>query len=332
MKNLKLFIFLFALISCKKENIYYYSDNKPIKNSTTIRFIDEELDKLNVNTKEKNLRIYTTLDSTSYKSNLDSIRNKIFEEASSLNPEDKKAFDEWFREKIIVIDNKTRKVVNFYSSFRNEKYDRKDVSMGGLRKFIRIGNILYKNPDLKTPDNYLFNYSAETISGKELEISKEEAQFLLKFNIGNLKTEGYFYNYISFLDALKIFQTYNDGLLTQPFTIKKVLHKDKIVYSHKDVSRKIFNQNSLDKIQQNLQYYKENSFGAFKNQLKETESLLFFGYNNIDYFMFINDGKYTYLIYNFSAVITDWDKKKTKQISNTLMKKAGIRYYNAIRE
>ena len=334
MKNFKVFILLFVLISCKKENIYYYSDHKQIKDSTVIRFVNEELDKLNISSKEKNFKIYTTLDSTSYKINLDSIRNNIFEKALTLNfkREDKKAFDDWFREKIIVVDNQTGKVVNFYSSFRTKKYDRNDVSMGGLRKIIRLGNALYENPDLEIPENYLFDYSSGIISGKDLEISKKESQFLSKFNINNLNTKGYYYNYISFLNALKIVQTYNRGLLIEPFVIKKVLNKEKIIYSKKEKSTKFFNQNSLDKIQQSLKYYKENSFGAFENQLENTQNLFFFGYNNIDYFMIINDGDYTYLIYNFSAVITDFEKKKTKTIPYIWMKKAGIKYYNAIRK
>lgn len=100
MKTFQLFILLFIFISCKKENIYYYSDSKQIKDSTVIRFVDDELLKLKINTQEKNLKIYTTLDSTSYKTNLDSIRNKIFEKALTLNlkPEDQKAFDQWFRD------------------------------------------------------------------------------------------------------------------------------------------------------------------------------------------------------------------------------------------
>lgn len=163
MKSFRLFILLFIFISCKKENIYYYSDNKQIKDSTVIRFIDDELIKLKINTQEKNLKIYTTLDSTSYKTNLDSIRNKIFEKALTYNlkPEDKKAFEEWFRGKIIVVENKSRKVINYYSSFRGNKHGRKDISMGGLRKLIRIGNVLYENPDLEIPENYLFNHSSE---------------------------------------------------------------------------------------------------------------------------------------------------------------------------
>ena len=330
MKSFQLFIVLFILISCKKENIYYYSDNKQIKDSTVIRFIDDELIRLKINTQEKNLKIYTTLDSTSYKTNLDSIRNKIFENALTYNfkPEDKQAFDEWFREKIIVVDNKTRRVVNFYSSFKTKKNDRNDVSIGGLRKLIRIGSALNENPDSEIPENYLFNHSYAT--GKELEISKKEVQFLSNFNINNLNTKGYFYNYISYLESIALFQTYNHGVLKKPFVIEKVLGKDEIVYFQKEISRNIFNQNSVGKIQQNLKYYKENSFGAFKNQLNNTESLLFFG-NNSDYVMLINDGKYTYLIYTFGAVITDLEKKKFKQIPHIWMKKTGIRYYNAIK-
>jgi len=57
--------------------------------------------------------------------------------------------------KIIVVDNKTRRVVNFYSSFKTKKNDRNDVSIGGLRKLIRIGSALNENPDSEIPENYL---------------------------------------------------------------------------------------------------------------------------------------------------------------------------------
>jgi hypothetical protein len=331
MKSFQLLIVLFIFISCKKENIYYYSDNKQIKDSTVIRFIDDELIRLKINTQEKNLKIYTTLDSTSYKTNLDSIRNKTFENALTYNfkPEDKQAFDEWFREKIIVVDNKTRRVVNFYSSFKTKKNDRNDVSIGGLRKLIRIGSALNENPDSEIPENYLYHHSYT--SGKELEISKKEVQFLSNFNINNLKTEGYFNNYISFLDALKLFQTYNDGILIDPFIIKKVLNKDEVAYSHMSRSKEIFSQNAVDKIQQYLRDYKRNSFVAFTNQIENTENLISFGTIS-DRNLIINDGKYTYLIYNFFAVITDLKKKKSKQIPYSWMKKEGINYYNAVRK
>ncbi len=87
-----------------------------------------------------------------------------------------------------------------------------------------------------------------------------------------------FYNarvYTSFLDVIKIFQTYNNGLLKEPFIIEKILNKDKIIYSQKEISRKFFTQKSLEKIQQNLKHYKENSFGAFENQLNNTKNLFF---------------------------------------------------------
>lgn len=61
-------VLLFILISCKRENIYYYADKKPIKDSTVIRFVDDELKKLKINPEEKNLEVYTVLDSVSYKS------------------------------------------------------------------------------------------------------------------------------------------------------------------------------------------------------------------------------------------------------------------------
>ncbi|WP_139421715.1 hypothetical protein [Chryseobacterium mulctrae] len=333
MKTFQLAILLFILFSCKKENIYYYSDNKTIKDSTVIRFVDEELEKLKIDTKEKNLKIYTTLDSTSYKSNLDSIRNKIFDSSLNYNlkPEDKKVFDEWFREKIIIVDNSTRKVVNFYSSFKTKKYDRNDLSMGGLRKIIRIGSALYKNSNSEISENYLANYPSQVISGKDLEISQEEVQFLSNFNINNLNTKGYFYNYIPYLDAIKILQTYNGGLLKQPSVIEKVLINEKMVYLKKDNPRKIFDTKSLEKIRHLFSYQKKYSFGAFKNQLTNTQNLIFFGTNS-DYYMIINDGKYTYFIYIFGTVITNLDKKEYKIILPQIFKRVEIKYYNAIRK
>jgi len=333
MKTFQLAILFFILFSCKKENIYYYSDNKTIKDSTVIRFVDEELEKLKIDTKEKNLKIYTTLDSTSYKSNLDSIRNKIFDSSLNYNlkPEDKKVFDEWFREKIIIVDNSTRKVVNFYSSFKTKKYDRNDLSMGGLRKIIRIGSALYKNSNSEISENYLANYPSQVISGKDLEISQEEVQFLSNFNINNLNTKGYFYNYIPYLDAIKILQTYNGGLLKQPSVIEKVLINEKMVYLKKDNPRKIFDTKSLEKIRHLFSYQKKYSFGAFKNQLTNTQNLIFFGTNS-DYYMIINDGKYTYFIYIFGTVITNLDKKEYKIILPQIFKRVEIKYYNAIRK
>jgi hypothetical protein len=333
MKTFQLFILLFILISCKKENIYYYSDNKPIKDNTVIRFVDEELKELDINKEDKNLKIYTTLDSTSYKTSLDSIRDKIFEISLeySLKLEDKKAFDEWFREKIIVVDNKSGKVVNFYSSFRNKKHDRYDVPLVGLRKMIRIGNALYGNSNSEIPENYLVNYPSQIVSGKDLKVSQEEVYFLSKFNINNLNKEGYIYNYIPYLDAIKIFQTYNSGLVKNPSAIEKVLINEKMVYLKKDNPRKIFDTKSLEKIQHLFSYQKKYSFGAFEEQLTNTKNLTFFG-SNSDYYTIINDGKYTYLIYIFGTVITNLDKKKYKIISPHIFKRIEIKYYNAIRK
>lgn len=334
MRFLQLVILIFILISCKKENIYYYADHKQIKDSTVIRFVDEELEKLKINTKEKKLKIYTTLDSTSYKNNLDSIRNKIFEKSLhySLKPEDKEAFDEWFREKIIVIDKQNGKVINYYSSFKNLKYDRNRVNLNGFRKIIRLGSLLNENPDAKVGENNLFNPNIQSTPQDSLKIKEREKRFLSEFNIRKLNQQAYFYNSVSFLDAIQIFQTLNNGIVAKPSVIIEVLNKNKTVYRQNIKSKKILNKKSLDKIQQNLKYYKKNSFGAFENQLKNTENILFFGYNNIDYFMMLDDGKYTYLIFNFSAVITDIEKKRIKMIPHIWMKKAGLRYYNAIRK
>ncbi|PZU26414.1 MAG: hypothetical protein DI622_00845 [Chryseobacterium sp.] len=331
MKFLQLVILLIILTSCKKENIYYYSDNKQIKDSTVIRFIDEELKK--INTKEKNLKIYTTLDSTSYKNNLDSIRNKIFIKSLEYNlkPKDRHAFNNWFREKIIVVDNKSGKIVNFYSSFRNKKYDRKDVPLLGLRKIIRLGNILHQNPSFEIPENYLLNYPSLIIPVKELKITKEEIHFLSKFSINNFNMESYFYNYISYLDAIKLFQSYNNGLIRKPFIVEKILEGDEIIYVHKDQSNKIFTNNSLEKINNLLSYSRKNSSEASKNQIENIENLVYFG-SNQDHYMMINDGKYTYLIYIFGAVITNLEKKESRSILPNIFRQVEIKYYKAIRK
>ncbi len=331
MKLFQLFILLFIIISCKKENIYYYSNKKPIKDSTVIRFVNTELQRLKIDTKQKNLEIHTTLDSTSYKTNLDSIRNKVFEEALtySLNNHDKQAFDDWFREKIIIVDNHTRKVINFYSSFRTKKYDRNDVSLGALRKIIRLGNALYDNSNSEILENHLVNHAPQIISGKELEMSKEEVQFLSKFDIKNFNTKSYFFNYIRYLDVIKILQSYNDGVVKEPFVIEKVLINKKMIYFKKDNPHKIFGAKSLEKIKQ--VFSNQYSFGAFKTQLTNTQSLIFFATNS-DYYTIINDGKYTYFIYIFGAVITNLDKKEYKIIPPKIFKKIEIQYYNAIRK
>ena len=332
MKILYLFILL-LIISCQKENVYYYSDDKQIKDSTVIRFVEKEMQKLKIDSKEKNLKIYTTLDSTSYKNNLDPIRTKILEKALSYNlkPEDKKAFNNWFREKIIVVDNKTGKLINFYSSFKNAEFDRYDVNIGGLRKLIRIGSLLYKNRDIEIQKNYLISHSSQIIPADSLIINERETNFLSYFNVKNLKRQGYYYNDISFLKAIEIFQTLNNGILKQPYAIKKIVNQNKIIYTQKLNSRKIFTKNSVDKIQQSLEYYKENSFRAFKNELKNTQSLILFG-TNLDQCLILNDGKFTYLIYNFRGVVTDLEKKKVKEIPFHWVKKSGILYYNSIRK
>lgn len=333
MKTFQLLILVFVLISCKKENIYYYSDNKPIKDSTVIRFVNEELEKLKINTNKKNLKIYTTLDSTSYQTNLDSIRNKIFENALAFNfkHKDRKAFNDWFREKIIVVDNQSGNVVNFYSSFRNKKYDRSEVPLVGFRKLIKVGNVFYKSPNSQIPENYLFNYSSPITSSKELEISKEEIQFLSNFNINNLNTKGYFYNYISYSDAFTLFQTFSDGFIKKPHVIEKVLNKEKMIYLQESNTYKIFDENSLQKILHLLNYQKKYSLEAYKNQLIHTQNLIFFSMNS-DHYMIINDGKYTYLIHIFGLFVTNLEKKEYKIIPSQICKNAGIKYYNAIRK
>ncbi|WBX99318.1 hypothetical protein [Chryseobacterium gambrini] len=327
------FFILLLIISCQKENVYYYSDNRPIKDSTVIRFVEREMQTLKIDSKEKNLKIFTTLDSISYKNNLDSIRAKILEKALSYNlkQEDKKAFNDWFREKIIVVDNKTGKTIHFYSSFKNAKFDRYDANIGSLRKFIRLGTFLAENSASEIPQNYLFNYGYQTVSSNSLTINEKEAKFLSQFNLKNLKKEGYFYNNISFLKAAEIFQTLNSGTLREPFVINKILDKNKPVYIQHSGSRKIFSEESAEKIKKHLQYYKEHSFGIFKNELKDTQSLILFG-TNLDQCLILDDGKFTYLIYNFRGIVTDIQKKKVKEIPFQWVKKSGILYYNAIRK
>ena len=322
-------VLLFILISCKKENIYYYADKKPIKDSTVIRFVDDELKKLKINPEEKNLEVYTVLDSVSYKSNVDSIRNKIFTK-SDLKPQYKKAFDDWLREKIIVVDNRTGKIINYYSSFKNKKYDRKDVSLGGLRRLIRAGNILYRNPGTEIPDNYLFDYSYPVTSGKALEISRDEALFLSKFGIA-VKESSYFYNLISFQDAIGLFYAYNEGYTRKLFVIDRIFKNGKKIYTHQNKPRKIFNKESSEKIRYLLSYMKDHSFGAFKKQLQNTENLIFFG-AGYDYFTMVNEGKYTYFIYISGVVVTNLKKKEYKVILSGMFKGIEIQYYNAIRK
>lgn len=242
-------VLVLILISCRKENIYYYADKQPIKDSTVIRFVDDELEKLKINPEEKNLEIYTVLDSVSYRNNIDPIRNKIFDHSLlyNLKPQHRQAFDNWYREKIIVVDNATGKIINFYSSFKNKKYDRKAVPLGGLRSIIRAGNMLYRNPGAEVPGNYLFYYSYPIISGKELEISRDEALFLKNFNI-DLNASGYFYNYVSFHDAIELFRACNEGSTGKIFTVDRIFKSGKEIYTHQNKSRKIFNKESLEKM------------------------------------------------------------------------------------
>ncbi len=327
MKFLQIVLLLF-LISCRKENVYLYADKKPIKDSTVIRFVDAELEKLKINPKEKNLEIYTVLDSSSYKNNVDSIRNKIFRK-SNLKPQYKQAFDDWFREKIIVVDNRTGKIINYYSSFKNKKYDRTDVSLGGLRRLIRAGNMLYRNSGAEIPGNYLFDYSYPIVSGKALEISRDEALFLSKFGIA-VKESSYFSNFISFQDAIGLFYAYNEGHTGKLFVIDRIFKNGKKIYTHRNKPRKIFSKESLEKMRYLLSYMKDHSLGAFKKQLKNTENLIFFGASH-DYFTMINDGKYTYFIYISGVVVTNLEKKEYKVIPG-MSKRIEIQYYSAIRK
>jgi hypothetical protein len=322
-------VLLFILVSCGKENRYYYADKTQIKDSTVIRFVDDELGKLKINPEEKNLEVYTVLHSASYKNNLDSIRNKIFRK-SDLKAQYKKAFDNWFREKIMVMDNRTGKIINYYSSFRNKKYDRKDVSLGGLRRLIRAGNILYRNPGTQIPDNYLFDYSYPVISGKALEISPDEALFLSKFGIA-VKESSYFSNFISFQDAIGLFYTYNEGYTGKLFVIDRIFKNGKKIYIRRNKLQKIFSRESSEKMKSLLFSLKEHSFGAFKKQLKNTENIFFFGSNN-DYCTIVNDGKYTYFIYISGIVVTDLKKKEYEVVLPAMSKRIGIQYYNAIRK
>ncbi|MGO4708015.1 hypothetical protein AB4Y90_02640 [Chryseobacterium sp. 2TAF14] len=334
MKFLQLIILLFILISCKKENIYYYSNNIQIKDSTVIRFVDEELERLKINTEEKNLKIYTTLDSTSYKKNFDTIRNQVFKkslEVDVLKPQDRKAFDDWFREKIIVVDNKTGKVLNFYSSFKNKEYDRSLVYLMGLRKLIKVGTWISEDPEIQIPQSYMSNYGFHVYREKDFKLQENERKLLEKLNITDFQSNNYRDNDISFLEAITIFQAFNNKNFTKPFIINKILQKDKTIYEQKNTPVNIFTKKSFNKLQQYLPSYNKNLYSKYENNLKEIKSLIFFG-SNSDYYTIINDGKYTYLIYIFGTVITNLDKKEYKIISPHMFKRIEIKYYNAIRK
>ncbi|WP_312074764.1 hypothetical protein [Chryseobacterium sp.] len=335
MKILQLFIICLFLFSCKKENIYYYSNNKQIKDSTVIRFVDEELEKLNIKTVDKNLKIFTTLDSTSYKSNLDSIRNKIFEKSLhyNLKPEDKKAFDEWFREKVIVVDNKSGKVLNYYSSFKNKKYDRNLVNLIGLRKLIKVGTWLGEYPEIQIPKSYMSNYGFHVYREEDYKLQESEQKLLKKLNITDFQSNDYRHNDINFLEVLTVFQAFNNKNFTQPFIVDKILQKDKIIYSQKNTQLNIFTQKSFDKLQEYLPTYKKDIYSKYEDTLKETKNLILFGSISDTYFI-IYDKKFTYLIYNSTAIVTDLKKRKYKVIDSgyNWKRAVGIKYYNAIRK
>lgn len=328
MKSLQILL-LFIFISCKKENTYYYADKKPIKDSTVIRFIDDELEKLNINPEEKNIEVYTVLDSASYKNNVDSIRDKVFR-TSGLKHWYRQAFDHWFREKIIVMDNGTGKIINFYSSFKDKRYDRKYVLLGGLRRMIRAGNILYRNPDAEIPCNYLFPYSYPVPSGNELEISKDESLFLENFAV-DLKTSSYFSSHASFLETIDLFHTCNNGYTGNVFVIDHIFKSGKNIYTNRNKQRKVFSKKAVKKMKSLLSCLKNDSFGGLQKQLKNTENVIFFG-AGYDYFTMANDGKYTYLIYISGTVVTNLEKKEFKVIPPGMFKRIEIQYYNAIRK
>ncbi|MGE8433700.1 hypothetical protein [Chryseobacterium joostei] len=334
MKAIQFFILICILVSCKKENIYYYANNKEIKDSTVIRFVDVELKKLNIDPKKKNLKIHTTLDSVSYQTNLDTIRTKVFEIALKNNsiPKDKALFDEWVREKIIVVDNKTAKVVKFYSTFKNPKFDRYDLNMVGMKKLINMGSILSQNPNAEIPEDYLAIYTSAAVPSDSSKIKENAVEFLSKFKIDSLDRRHYNLNFLSFSDAIKIFQTFNrNGVCKEPFSIKSILENDNSIYTHKEDSINILSPIAAKTIQNRLDYYKDHHYRISDSQVKNTHNLISFGVPPA-YSLIINDGKYTYFIYVVGAVVTDLHKKQSKMIPFTWMKRIGIHYYNAIRK
>lgn len=331
MKPFQLFILLFILISCKKENIYYYSDNTPIKDSTVIRFVDEELEKLKINIDAKNLKIYTTLDSTSYR--FDTIRNQIFNKAVErdiLKLENQKAFEDWYREKAIIVDNETGKVINFYSSFKNKKYDRNLVNMGSLRKLVRLEGILNKNDSIEIPENYLSFYE-QVYNTQTFIIEPSDINFLGQINIKNINKGLFTQSYISYLNTIKIFQSCNENLVKEPIVVEKIIRKKETIYVQKEQAYKIFSNQALNKIQQHLKLYKENKYRYFDDNLNGTENLFTFGTYS-DHYLIFNDKKHTYFIYFSGAIATDLSKRKLKMIPLEWKGKIGIKYYNAIRK
>ncbi|MEG0927647.1 hypothetical protein [Chryseobacterium sp.] len=334
MKAIQFFILICILVSCKKENIYYYVNNKEIKDSTVIRFVDTELKKLDIDPKKKNLKIHTTLDSVSYQTNLDTIRAKVFEQASKDNyiPKDKALFDKWVREKIIVVDNKTAKVVKFYSTFKTPKFDRNDLNMVGMKKLINMGSILNKNPNAKIPEDYLVTYSSAVILSDSSKIKENAVEFLSKFKVNHLDRRHYNLNFLSFPDAIKIFQMFNrNGIYKEPFSIKSILENNNSIYTHKEDSISIVSPIAAKTIQNCLDYYKDHHYRISDSKVESTQNLISFGVSP-SYSLIINDGKYTYFIYLTGAVVTDLHKKQSKMIPLTWMKRIGIHYYNAIRK
>ncbi|MEJ5103551.1 hypothetical protein [Chryseobacterium sp. MYb328] len=334
MKTIQLFLLICILVSCKKENIYYYTNNKEIKDSTVIRFVDTELKKLDVDPKKGNLKIYTTLDSVSYKTNLDTIRTKVFELASKDHsiPKNRPLFDDWIKEKIIVVDNKTAKVVKFYSTFKNVKLDRDEINMIGMKKLIKLGSILNTNSEAEIPEDYLNTYASAVVPSDSSKIKENAVDFLSKFKIDHPDRKHYNLNFLSFQDAIKIFQTYNrNGVYKEPFSIKSVSENDKPLYTHKKDSINILSPISTHTIQDRLDYYKDHHYRISESQIKAIQNLYSIGGPTF-HAILVNDGKYTYFIYVTSIVITDHDKKQSKMIPAGLMKKIGIHYYNAIRK
>ncbi|MCS4303690.1 hypothetical protein [Chryseobacterium sp. BIGb0232] len=334
MKTIQLFLLICILVSCKKENIYYYTNNKEIKDSTVIRFVDTELKKLDIDPKKGNLKIYTTLDSVSYKTNLDTIRTKVFELASKDHsiPKNRSLFDEWIKEKIIVVDNKTAKVVKFYSTFKNVKLDRDEINMIGMKKLIKLGSILNTNPEAEIPEDYLNTYASAVVPSDSSKIKENAVDFLSKFKIDHPDRKHYNLNFLSFQDAIKIFQTYNrNGVYKEPFSIKSVSENDKPLYTHRKDSINILSSISTHTIQDRLDYYKDHHYRISESQIKAIQNLYSIGGPTF-HSILVNDGKYTYFIYVTGIVITDHDKKQSKMIPAGLMKKIGIHYYNAIRK
>ncbi len=326
--------FLLLLVSCKKENIYYYSNNVPIKDSGVIHFVNTELENLKISPKEKGLKVYTTLDSVSYKSNFDSIRTKLYNHSiqNKYINKNRNLFDKWFREKVIVINNHTGKIIHYYNTY-NINSDRNQIPLFGIRNLLKVGSFITQNSNSIFDENYLYTRfgGSASLTKKDLQINNSENNFLSKFRIKNLQNQNYIDDEVLYTDIIKIIQTINNnGILLEPTCINNVVYNSKTVYQNRYTKEKIIDDISNSKIKKLLNYNLKNRIEIFSD-INNSDSIksIYFISKTTSSFVIIYENDYSFAFVTEGAIPDE--NMKFKTIPYELLKKTNIKYFNAIK-